>query len=268
MSLTKILEQIKTDQVNAATPVTNEPRETYTGRLGRQQRAVENLKDLKVQYRKELRDSAVYIVVVGSAKDDFTNTATESFGLFSANPTELYNDLANRLSPGLYQSNASTHDLFQVFGRHLEDKAIELGLEEINQMVFRQEYRRNITSKEGVVQLITEAINQQIGPELVGIQAVHSITDKAIESNHLSKTTPILLSTESEQLALDLVSSLYRLNVDRATGFQRHAKNTFLVIAGKSTKALRNVPGSISVKEVTKESVEQTLTTIKTSIKK
>jgi len=257
MSLTKILEQIKVNQLNATAVVENEPRETYAGRFGRQQRAVESLKDLKSEYRAELRKTAMFILVVGANKDDFVNTATEKFGLFSSDPMELYNDLANRVSPGLYNSNSSTHDLFQVLGRHLEDKAMELGVVEYPLMTFKQEYRRNITSKDGVVQLITEAINQQVGSELVGLQAAYSITDKAIEKNHSSKTTPILLKTDNEKLALDLLSSLPRIT-----------KSVFLVVAGKSTKALKSVSGAVSVKEVTQESVEQTLATIKNSIKK
>lgn len=256
MSLAEILKQIKANQEFANTPVENEPRETYAGRFGRQQRALESLKELKTAYRKELRNNAMFIIVAGSAKEAFTGFAT-GFGLFAADPTELYTNLADRINTALYQSNSSTHDLFQVFGRHLEDKAMELGVVEYPQPIFKQEYRRNITSKDGVVQLIMDAVNQQVGAELSGLQAVHSITDQAIAANHASKTTPILLSTSNDQLALDLLAALPRIT-----------KNVFLVNAGKSTKALKGVQGSLSVKEVTTESVEQTLSTIKSLIKK
>ncbi len=257
MSLTKILEEIKVNQAFADASLENEPRETYTARAGRKQRALESLKDLKGQYRTELRKNTMFIVVVGANKDAFTSTATENFGLFSADPTELYNDVAARINPALYQGNFSTQDVFEILGRYLEDKAMELGVVEYPQPIFRQEYRRNITSKQDVVQLITDVINGQVGSELAGLQALYSITNKAVERNHDSKTTPILLATDNEKLALDLLSGLPRLT-----------KSVYLVVAGKASKTLKNVPGSLYVKEVDKESVEQTLTNIKNLNKK
>ena len=201
--------------------------------------------------------SAMFVVVVGSLREEFASIGTENYGFFATDPNELYVSLANRLNPSLYSGRATTHDVFEVIGRLLEDKALELGVVEYPQMIFKQEYRIDTSSKEGVIELIRTAINQQVGAELVGLQSLYSITDKAIAKNHASKTTPVVLTTDNEQLATDLVKALPRLT-----------KNVFLVVAGKSTKALKSTPGALLLKEVTKESVEETLTTIKNTIKK
>ena len=255
MLLSKILEQIKVNQEHANAPLEREPVSTYTGRLGRQQRAKESLKDLKRDYRKALRESALFMIVAGSAKDEFASIVTnDTFKLFAADPTDLYKDLANRVNPSLYQGSHNNQDIFEILGRHLEDKAMELGVTEYPQPTFKQEYRRNITSKDGVVQLATDVINQQVGAELAGLNAIFTLTDKAIAANHSSKTTPIVLTVGSDQLALDLLAALPRLT-----------KNVYLVVAGKASKALKSVPGALLIKEVTEESVGHTLATIKKS---
>lgn len=257
MSLASVLEQIKKVKPFAEENVDTGPAETLNGRRGRKRQSIEQLRELKLQYRDDLRRSAVYILVTGSNRDAFSETATKEFKCFSADPEAFYKDLASRIPPALYRGKESIAGIFDIVGRHLEDKALELGLSQYNQLVFRQGYSQAVHNIEDLTNLIKTAVNEQMGGEIVGINAVHELTDEAIKQEHAKKNTPIILNSGDEKLVLDLSDSLERLT-----------SKVFLVISGKGTKALNAVEGVLKVKDVTNDSVENMLTTIQNSIKK
>lgn len=257
MSLETTIKELKELKPFAEENVEEGPVETLSGRRGRKNQAIERLKFLRRQYTADLLDSAIFIIVCGSKRTEFETIATsEKFGLFSTDPETFYKDLANRVHPTIYGNNSSPSNLFDVLGRHLEDKMNELDLNEYNQMIFKDKYIKVIKNPEEFVTLLKVAINEQIGAEIVGIQAISSIADKAIEVEHSTKTTPIVLNTQDEKLALDLVRDLERLT-----------KRVFLVTVGKTSKELKGVEDSTVLKEATEESVTSTLTQINKLIK-
>lgn len=258
MALSNVMEEIKRVKPFTTEDVDSGPRETMAGRRGRKSQAIEQMKQFKRTYRLELLQSAAFIVVTGSSKDAFQHIATEKFECFSASPTAFYEDLASRIPESLYKGKDSMVNLFDIVGRHLEDKAMELDLNEYNQLIFKQEHYVSIKDKNDLVQLLKGAVNAQMGSEIVGIQAVTSLVDIAIAKEHTAKVTPIILATDDESLALNLESSLRRLN----------PRGVFLVVAGKGTKSLRAVPGVIAIKEPNEESVEQALKQISGQVKK
>jgi len=257
MSLVKIVEEIKQITPFAEENLEGAPLETLAGRRGRKNQSIERLRALKRDYRRSLMESAVFIVVTGSAGAELEKAATETFGCFSANPTDFYDDLVNRIPPSLYQGKESMVNLFEIMGRHLEDKCVELDIDGYNAVLFKQEYYESVKNKADLTRVITKAVNIQMGSEIVGIQAVTSLVSKAIEKSHGAKMTPIVLYTDNESLALDLNGSLGRLR----------PKGTFLVVAGKGSKTLRAVDGVLSVKDVSNEGVGKVLKTISDSIK-
>lgn len=257
MSLSKVLEEINTAKPLAEENLDGAPLETLRARQGRKNQAIEQLKSLKREYRLALLQSAAFIVVTGEKRNEFSSSATEQFKCFSANPEDFYEDLANRIPSVLYEGKSDPQNLFDILGRHLEDKGHELDLREYNQLIFRQEYRAVIKDKKDLTAMIRTAVNDRMGAEIVGIQAVTSILDKAIGANHNRLITPILLTTDSEKLALDLELSLRKLN----------PRGVYLVVAGKGTKALKAVPKVLLVKDPSPEAVEQTLKAIDGSAK-
>lgn len=257
MSLTQTMEKIKTNLPYTTEDVDSGPRETMAARRGRKARAIDEVKTLKREYRQGLLQSAVFIITTGSEKDAFGSWAASPFECFVANPSLFYEQLANRIPEVLWKGKESMVNLFDVIGRHLYDMAVDLDLNEYDQLIFKQEHYVSIKTKADLVALLKKALNAQVGSEIVGIQAVTSIVDIAIERSHTAKATPIVLATDDEALALDLESSLRRLN----------PRGVFLVVAGKGTKNLRAVPGVISIKEPTEESVGQAIKSIKSAIK-
>ncbi len=252
MSLQKTLEQIKVLKPIAEENINDGPRETYSGREGRKRNAVSQLKDLKEQYIAELRLSAVFILVAGSAKDQFAETAKTEFKCFTADPEGFYKDLADRLPVTLYNQKTPPSNLFDIMGRHLEDKAQEMQIVGYPQMVFHSKYQKACNGKEDFKNLIKEAINDQVGSEIAGLHVIRSLVDEAIQAEHGGKITPIILATDDEKLALDLKGTLSRIG-----------SRAFLVAAGKGAKTVRSTEGTFTVKEVSKESVETTLTNIR-----
>jgi hypothetical protein len=256
MSLNKVLEEIKKVKPLVDEDISVGPRETYAGREGRQRNAKERLKGLKEQYVDELRTSAAFILVSGTQKDKFSDLATLEFKCFSADPEGFYKELANRLPEELYKNKTPAATLFDIMGRHLEDKASEMQIVGYPQLIMKQQYQRALSDKKDFVALVKQAINEQVGSEIAGIHAVRSIVDFAISSDHGSKITPIVMVTDDESLALDLYQTLGRIG-----------SRAFLVVAGKEAKTIKSKEGVFVVKEVTKENVENALTNIKSLCK-
>jgi len=250
MSLETILKEIKQVKPFAEENVETGALETLTGRRGRKRQAQDRLIKLREDYINELMRSAVFILVSGDSRNEFTALAKD-FHSFTADPETFYRDLANRVAPVLYKGKTFVSSVFDVLSRHLEDKANELNIISYPQLIFKNTYQREIKDIEDFVALIKMAINEQMGSEIAGIQAVHSIADEAIEKGHASKITPIVLNSKDDQLTMDLLKELTRLS-----------PKVFLVVAGKSSRAMKSINGAFVLKEVNKENVEQTLTTI------
>jgi hypothetical protein len=257
MSLSNVLEEIKKVKPYVDEDVEAGPLETMAGRRGRKNQAIERMKTLKREYKDQLLQSAAFIIVTGEKSKEFTSSAVGNFQCFSADPNAFYKDLADRIAPTAYQGKESLSNLFDILGRHLEDKANELGIIGYPQLIFKQHYRITVKTKEDLVNLIRLSINEQVGSEIVGIQSTALLTNVAISKEHGAKVTPIILSTDDDTFALDLHKTLYRLR----------PRGVFVVVAGKGTKTLRAVDGVMSVKDASNENVEKVLTTISNSIK-
>jgi hypothetical protein len=270
MSLATVLKEMETNRPQAEMDVTLGSPNTYGGRVGLKRAATETMKRLKLQYRNELMESAVFIVVTGSDRDNFTRLASaDTFECFSTDPEEFYRDLASRIDSSLF-GRENVKNLFNIAGNVLEDKALELDIGSYNMLRFSEKYNSAVNNVEDFIPLIRDAINDQVGPEIVGINAINSVVDKAIAKNHSATTTPIVLNTADERFALDLYKNLPEL-VKRGAMGQKEYDNkkkgkAFLVIAGKTTKSLRSTEGAVSVKLVSEESVGEALTAIRSKI--
>jgi len=256
MALAEILKEIQTIKPFAEESLDSGPMETLGARRGRKVQSIERLRQLKTAYTRELGRSALFLVVTGSARDEFVKIAG-SMGIFSADPEDVYKDLARRVSPQLYLGKETLVHIFEVLGRHLEDKALEMDIIGYPMLRFSDKYRQTIHTSADFETLVKRAINDQIGAEIAGIASVRSVVDTAIGRGHDSKTTSILLPTGDDVLVGELMRDLERLT-----------PKVFLVIAGKTSKAIRGIEGSFSVKEPTEESVTAMLKDIKNSIKK
>ena len=255
MSLSQILKEMAVTKPIAEADITMENPGTYNARVGLKKASEEQLKYLKLQYRNELRSSLAYIVVTGGQRGAFTELATtDTFGCFSVDPEAFYMDLASRVSPALF-GRESIKYMFNIVSNILEDKATELELRSYPMLSFNDKYNRAVNNVQELAEVIKEAINDQVGSELVGLDAAYSVVDMAIQKNHTAAVTPIILSTGDEKLALDLQKNLKRLT-----------SKVFLVVTGKASKSLQLADGAIAVKTVNEDSVGSALSAIKSKL--
>lgn len=250
-NLQETLAEIKKVTQQANLEVTEEPRETYRGRMGKKNRAKEELKDLKEEYRSGLLASAVFIVVTGEGAKDFRELSN-SAGCFRADPETFYKAIIEDIPTSLY-GREGVASLFDMVTRRLEDHTMSIGILEYPQMLFKQEYSKEVKTKEDFLAVIKKAVNSQIGSWVVGVQTINDLVDAAIEKNHKNKDTPVVLATSDSNLAVEL-----------DTGLNRLTPRVFLVNTG--TTAIERA--DFDVPEVTQESVNKVMKTIKASLKR
>lgn len=225
---------------------------TLNARRGRQARAIETMKELKAEYTNLITRSAVFILVAGASKNEFTELAAKGEGVFSADPEDFYKDLLKEIHPSLFTSGPS--NIFDVLGRVLENKMIDLNVREYPQPQFKNAYQRTIKGSDDVLQLIKDIINDQVGGEIAGVNAISQIVPKAIASGYAGNNTTVVLNTQDEKLTLRLINALGEIS-----------RSVFLVVAGKAKTDFK-IKGAIAISKVTEENVAAALQTISSQV--
>lgn len=220
------------EKINEVRPVAEEEideinfPQTLAARLGRKRQAVEQMTQLKREYIREMLRSAVFVVVAGSEAASF-NKAAEKFGTFTGSSQDLYEELAEKISPHLLEGRENTKYLFDVLTRAMEEKAHELELASYNQLQFNETFNQPITTRQEFADMACAAISEQVGSEIVGINAAYKLADKAIAAQHGSRLTPIAL-TAPDSYAVALASDLRRIT-----------PRVGLVVAGEASPNLK-----------------------------
>ena len=255
MSLSNVLREMEVQRPHAEMDISLGVPETYGSRVGLKRAGEEAMKRLRIQYRDELKASTMFIVVTGPARDSFTQLATgDTFGCFSADPDDFFKDLASRVDSSLF-GRETTGNLFKIANNILYDKLLELDIISDHMILFNDKYNLAVNKVEDLVSLVRNAVVDQVGSEVVGVNAIQSIVVKAIEKKHAATVTPVILSTSDEKFALDLQKNLKRLKT-----------HVFLVVAGKATKTLQGAEGAVLVKTVSEETVGEALTAIRSKV--
>lgn len=200
--------------------------QTLGARRGRQKQAQEELTRLKRDYTREMLRSAVFVVVTGTEADAFAKTA-EKAGTFWSRSEAIYDEMASKVNESLFGGRESTKFLFDILTRSLEEKAHDLELASYNQLQFSERYDVTVKTREDFANLAFTAISEQVGSEIVGINAAYSLCDRAIEAKHAARYTAIAL-TVPEDKALMLASDLRRLT-----------PRVSLVVAGEASPNLK-----------------------------
>jgi hypothetical protein len=105
-----------------------------------------------------------------------------------------------------------------------------------------------IKDKGEMLDTVTSAVVDIVGSEVVGLDALERITEKAVNKNYKSKIVPILIQSPDENFIVSITEGLKRLN-----------PRVIKVLAGKTETDLK---AKISLEEVDEKNVEETLKTI------
>lgn len=250
MTLSELLVKIKEVQPFVEEDVDSGPIETLNARRGRKRQSAETLGRLYRAYTNELMRTAAFMVVIGTKREEFSTLAVSNFKCFSADPEAYFADLVRRVPRTLYMGKESVSNVFDVLGRHIEEKAHELDIVAYPQLLFKQEYQRALRNEADFLGLVKEAVTDQMGGEIVGIQAAHSLTKTAIDRKNTAQFTPIILSSGDEKFAIKVANDLSRIS-----------NRVFFVVAGEATTQFKN-KNIYAVSEPTKEEVKKTLKSI------
>jgi hypothetical protein len=270
MTLNKILEEMATNRPYAEMDITLGNDSTHRARVGQKKAAQETISRLKATYKEELLKSTAFIIVTGSGRDAFSElAATEAFGCFLADADDFYKDLVARISPpsikpSLY-TRENTKNLFNVAQNVLREKASELGVRSYLPLYFSEKYNRGVKTAEEFLPLLKTAMTEQVGTEMIGLNAVNAIVDEAIKRNYSAAVTPIVFNVEDGTSALSLQKDLKKHTLkDGTTGGL--TDNVFLVIVGTAPKAIKSTEGAFLVKTVSEETVGEALSKISNKI--
>lgn len=233
------------------------PYETAVGRRGQKMLAIEQISNLKLEYKKILTATGVFILVTGPAREAFSSMAgSEAFECFVVDPDDFYRGLISKINPSLFGRERTSY-LFQQVQDALYDRAMQLGVDSYNSLQYSNDYSAYVKTPEEFLPIVRQAFNRQVGSEMVGLHIIDTLVGQAIERGHAASVTPIVVDCSDEALAIDLSANLPSL-----------FKNVFLVSAGKPSKPIAGTKNMIQVKSASEESVGNALTTVRSLIKK
>jgi hypothetical protein len=107
-----------------------------------------------------------------------------------------------------------------------------------------------------MLKLAKAAINDKIGGEIVGLDALYKITPRVIDSGLSGKTIPVILYSEDPSVVEELSKGLKR----------SLSRNTFILSTGtKVEKKLKDMSLDV-IKSVDAESVEKSLLKMKENL--
>lgn len=228
---------------------------TQRFKQGKIRQAKEKLDTLYMEYRRLVQSNAVFIVACGSEADSFAQTASEEYQCFAYEADSFYKSLLSQVPEKVYLNQMASRSFFEHLSAKFEDRAKEIDIIGFMPLVFEAKFKRKVTSVDDALDITMRAMNEKIGAEIVGLDAIEKAANKAVNDNFEGQVIPIVLYTKDATLAQEILTDLPRIN-----------KNVFLVSAGKNDKKnLQSTPINGMV-EVTKEEVEKTLINIKQNV--
>ncbi|MHA1675945.1 MAG: hypothetical protein ACTSU6_02090 [Candidatus Njordarchaeales archaeon] len=225
-------------------------------KLGHIKRAKEDLEDLFAEYRTEMRNRVAFILAVGGQAEKFANVAEKSFGCFSADAETFYYDMVRNIPEKAYLNQVPHRGLIDHLTHQFEARAKAIGIVGYQGMLFESKYKGpKITDIKGIMEFAKKVFNDKVGSEVVGIDALDKISEKAANSGYSGKTVAIVLHTTDEELTKSF-----------SKDFKNICKNVFIVSAGaKVNKEIQNMSLS-TMRSVGEKSVEASLLSVKTNL--
>lgn len=227
---------------------------TFPARMGRKRSAEVKLRDLMLQYRKELLGRAVFILSTGTGHKKFAGVAKE-FDCFTYSVDSFYEGLVDRMDPSFYNGKQGLTSFVDVLSRILEDVAYEIDIASYPALVYDSKMATTVDTKAKAVEFAKKIINEKVGSEIALYHALDSISKEAVNKGFKGNILPLVLYTKDVDLADTLLkdSKVARLRA-------------FKVVSGVSSKkdgenAVCNIH-----KKIDNKAVGEALTKIRESI--
>ena len=212
-SFEALIKDIDKNRTIASTDISDSDPKTYNARLGKQKRAKQNLDDLFLEYREQVKNRAVFILTKGAQADSFIDVATgEDFGCFEVGADILYNQILLKVDKRYYDDQTSSPALFDLLMSSFNDICNDIGIISYPAVLFEKKYKRRLKSKEDLLKLTKEAFNDKVGSDLVGLYAIDKVARKAVNEGYGGTTIPIIVHSKDSKLVDELENSLKNIN--------------------------------------------------------
>jgi len=251
MSLESILGKINEEKEIAKIDLDTISAKARVYKRGQVESAKAKLEGLYIDYKNEILKRAIFILVAGDDSSNFANIAEEKFKCFSVEGKVLFKEIVKELSPQLYLNKTMNAPIFDVISNVLEDKMKRLDVMSYNTLMFNTKYQRAVSNESQMVDLVTEAVSDIVGGEVVGLDALERVAESGVNKNYKSSIVPILIHSTDEDFLLDITESLRRLN-----------PRVVRVVAGKVNK---DINATITIEESNEENVGKALKKIATN---
>lgn len=246
--LEQILNQITEQKKIAEIDLDSVSRRVYPYKKGQVDSAKNKLESLYIDYKNEILNRSIFILVTGDESQEFAKIASEEYECFSVNANDLAQEIVSEINPQIYLNKTAGSAIFDVIDSVLEKKMKKLDVLSYNSLMFDSKYQRNIGSKEDMVSLVQEAINDIVGGEVVALDALEKTTIKAVNKNYKSKIVPILIYSDS----IDLTNKLF----NDIVGINRRVAN---ITAGKTKGKSKQLNVLTKITEIDSEKVGEAL---------
>jgi hypothetical protein len=249
MSLENVLEKISEEQIVANQDLNLVSPRVIAYKKGQVTAAKERLELLRQDLKQEIIKRSVFIVVTGSEAEKFADIANQEFKCLSFSANRLATDIVNKLSDQLYLNKSLNANTFDIIDNLLEDEMKRLDIASYNKLAFNAKYLRNIKNKQDMIDLINQAIADNVGSEVIGLDALDKAVSSVMDTKKVSRVVPIVLHTGNNGLTLDLAKNLKAIT-----------NKVFTVSAGTQTNLT-----NFTIEETNEETVGQTLKQIATN---
>lgn len=225
-------------------------------KMGKINRAKEDLKELYKEYRTEIQKGSTFILVSGKQAKKFAELASAEFGCFSLDPNTFYNEILDQVPEQLYVNKTAGPALFDHFMAKFESRALEIEIIGYTPLIFESKHKRVLKGREDALKLLQEAFNDRVGGEVVGLDAIDRVAFQAVNEDFAGNTVPIVLFSEDDDLLLSLSKDLKKISY-----------NVFIISTGtKGNKELKQKSIS-SLKTVDVEGIKSSLTKVKENLR-
>lgn len=248
LSLKELAKEIKKQQAIADMDPGTEIA-TRRMRLGNINQAKEKLEGLNLEYRKAIMANAIFILSAGKSAQTFTEIAEKSGGCFAVDAEDFYMDLIKDVPEQLYVEKTVSGNLLEFISNNLEEKARSLNIVSYPGLVMESKYKKVLKTKEDLLALTKTLINEKVGAEMVGIDAVDRIVKRVLKSKGSGKKVPIVVQVSDDAIVETLARGLKR----------SITRKTFVITSGEENDQKLLDISFETVNDVTEENVEKTL---------
>lgn len=207
MELKDVLKKIEEAKVVVNQDPNFHPK-THAGKLGQIRRAKEDLKMLYSEYREAVRSKIVFIIPTGLGASKFSDIADKEYGCFKSDAEGVYNEVTENINSALYENTTFNPSSLETSMNYFRELADEIGLLSYPQVIFKSNYAKPLKNKEDFRNSLKEAINEQIGSDIVGHYTVDRISTLAVNDKFAGKIVPVVMSSSDLELLNNLSQSL------------------------------------------------------------